>query len=137
MGTFHLKVIAYDKIFYNDEAQSVVLPALDGELQILSNHEEYVIALKDGEVRITTPDGRVIPAVCASGFAEVKKDNQVEVLVETIERPEEIDVRRATEAKERIEERMRQQQSQMEYYRNSASLARAMARLKEASKYRH
>ncbi len=42
----------------------------------------------------------MIPAVCGSGFAEVNSDNQVEVLVDTIERPEEIDVRRAREAKE-------------------------------------
>ena len=79
----------------------------------------------------------MIPAVCGSGFVEVSSDNQVEVLVDTIERPEEIDVRRAREAKERVEERMRQHQSKMEYHRNAASLARAMARLKEANKYRH
>lgn len=101
MSTFHLKIIAYDKIFYDDEAASVVLPAIDGEVQILTNHEECVVALKEGEVRIGTTDGKMIPAVCGSGFAEVNSDNQVEILVDTIERPEEIDVRRAKEAKER------------------------------------
>ena len=137
MSTFHLKIIAYDKIFFDGEAESVVLPAIDGEIQILANHEEYVIALKEGEVRIGTPDGKMIPAVCGSGFAEVNSDNQVEILVDTIERPEEIDIRRAKEAKERAEERLLQHKSRMEYYRNTASLARAMARLKEANKYRH
>ena len=72
-----------------------------------------------------------------SGFAEVTSDNQVEILVDTIERPEEIDIRRAKEAKERAEERLLQHKSRMEYYRNTTSLARAMARLKEANKYRH
>ena len=106
MSTFHLKIIAYDKIFYDDEAASVVLPAIDGEVQILTNHEECVVALKTGEVRIGTPKGEMIPAVCGSGFAEVTSDNQVEILVDTIERPEEIDIRRAKEAKERAEERL-------------------------------
>ena len=64
MSTFHLKIIAYDKIFYDDEAASVVLPAIDGEVQILTNHEECVVALKTGEVRIGTPEGEMIPAVC-------------------------------------------------------------------------
>ena len=137
MSTFHLKIIAYDKIFYDDEAASVVLPAIDGEVQILTNHEECVVALKTGEVRIGTPKGEMIPAVCGSGFSEVTSDNQVEILVDTIERPEEIDIRRAKEAKERAEERLLQHKSRMEYYRNTASLARAMARLKEANKYRH
>ena len=40
------------------------------------------------------------------------------------------------EAKERAEERLRQHQSKMEYYRSTASLSRAMARLKEAKKFR-
>ena len=135
MSTFHLKIIAYDKIFYDEEAASVVLPAIDGEVQILTNHEECVVALKTGEVRIGTPKGEMIPAVCGSGFAEVTSDNQVEILVDTIERPEEIDIRRAKEAKERAEERLLQHKSRMEYYRNTTSLARAMARLKEANNY--
>ena len=113
------------------------LPGIDGEVQILTNHEECVVALKTGEVRIGTPKGEMIPAVCGSGFAEVTSDNQVEILVDTIERPEEIDIRRAKEAKERAEERLLQHKSRMEYYRNTTSLARAMARLKEANKYRH
>ena len=83
MSTFHLKIIAYDKIFYDEEAASVVLPAIDGEVQILTNHEECVVALKTGEVRIGTPKGEMIPAVCGSGFAEVTSDNQVEILVDT------------------------------------------------------
>ena len=66
MSTFHLKIIAYDKIFYDDEAASVVLPAIDGEVQILTNHEECVVALKTGEVRIGTPKGEMIPAVCGN-----------------------------------------------------------------------
>ena len=66
MSTFHLKIIAYDKIFFDSEAESIVLPAIDGEVQILANHEECVIALKEGEVRIGTTDGKMIPAVCGS-----------------------------------------------------------------------
>lgn len=71
MSTFHLKIIAYDKIFYDDEAASVVLPAIDGEVQILTNHEECVVALKTGEVRIGTPKGEMIPAVCGSGLQKL------------------------------------------------------------------
>ena len=47
--------------------------------------------------------------------------------------PEEIDVRRAEEAKQRAEERLRQKQSIHEYYHSRAALARAMARLKATS----
>ena len=50
--------------------------------------------------------------------------------METAESPEEIDIRRAEEAKERALEQLRQKQSIQEYYRSSASLSRAMSRLK-------
>ena len=63
-------------------------------------------------------------------------NNRVSVLVNTAERPEDIDVKRAEEAKERAEERLRQKQSIQEYHLSQASLARAMARLK-ASRNKH
>lgn len=53
--------------------------------------------------------------------------------MDTCESPEDIDVRRAKEAKERAEEQLRQKQSIQEYYRSKASLARAMERLKASS----
>ena len=46
-------------------------------------------------------------AVVGMGFVEIV-NNRVTLLVETAERPEEIDVARAREAKERAEEQMRQ-----------------------------
>ena len=71
-------------------------------------------------------------AVVGMGFVEIV-NNRVTLLVETAEKPEEIDVRRAEEAKQRAEERLRQKQSIHEYYHSRAALARAMARLKATS----
>ena len=73
-----------------------------------------------------------IHAVVGMGFVEIV-NNRVTLLVETAEKPEEIDVRRAEEAKQRAEERLRQKQSIHEYYHSRAALARAMARLKATS----
>ena len=47
-----------------------------------------------------------------------------------MERPEDIDLKRAQEAKERAKEQLRQKQSIEEYYISRAALARAMSRLK-------
>ena len=61
-------------------------------------------------------------------------NNRVSVLVDTAEHPDEIDVRRAKEAKERAKEQLRQEQSIREYHMSKASLARAMSRLRYSSK---
>ena len=52
------------------------------------------------------------------------------IVVDTVERPEDIDIIRAREAKTRAEERMKQKQSRLQYYHTQASLARAMNRLR-------
>ena len=61
-------------------------------------------------------------------------NNRATILVETAERPEDIDMVRAREAKERAEEQLRQKLSEKEYHHVKSSLARAMARLSETSR---
>ena len=127
MNTFYLKVIASDRTFFAGRCQALTVPALDGEVGIMAHHENMVMAIAMGEMRITDVEGKQTIAVVGTGFAQMM-NNRVTVLVDTAELPEEIDIRRAREAKERAEEQMRQKQSMQEY------LARAMSRLKATSK---
>ena len=129
MDTFGLKIIASDRVFYEGRCRKLILPAPDGEMGILANHENMGIAVNVGDARMEIEEGSWGDVAVGRGFAEVV-NNRVTVLVDTAERPEEIDVRRAEEAKERAEEQLRQKQSIQEYYRTQASLARAMNRLK-------
>ena len=133
MNTFFLKIISSDKVFYEGKCQNLILPMEDGQFSILAHHENMVVA--NGELHLKTPEGEWITAAVSRGFAEII-NNRVSVLVNSAERPEEIDVKRAEEAKERAQERLRQKQSIQEYYLSQASLARAMTRLK-TSKDKH
>ena len=129
MDTFGLKIIASDRVFYIGRCRKLILPAPDGKMGILPDHENMVIAISVGDARREIEEGSWVDIAVGAGFAEVV-NNRVTILVDTAERPEEIDVRRAEEAKERAEEQLRQKQSLQEYYRTQASLARAMNRLK-------
>ena len=129
MSTFSLKIISTDKVFYDGKCEYLVIPTIDGEKGILAHHENMVIAVEIGELRFRKPDGEWVTAVVSQGFAEIV-NNRASVLVNTAERPEDIDVKRAEEAKERAEEQLRQKQSIQEYYLSQASMARAMTRLK-------
>ena len=132
MDTFGLKIIASDKVFYGGRCRKLIIPAPDGEKGILPNHENMVIAIAVGtaKVQLAGEDEWKDLAV-GTGFAEIV-NNRVTLLVDTAERPEDIDVRRAQEQQERAEEQMRQKQSTQEYYHTQASLARAMTRLRVA-----
>lgn len=131
MSTFSLKIIASNKVFYDGKCRSVVVPALDGELAVMAHHENMVVATRAGELRFQVEEkSEWCKAVVGIGFVHIA-NNRVTVLVDTAERPEEIDEVRAREAYERAKERLRQRQSIVEYHMSQASLARAMARLKK------
>lgn len=131
MDTFGLKIIASDRKFYEGRCKALTIPAPDGEKGILPNHENMVIAVVVGDGRIRLEDGTWVDVALGNGFAEIV-NNRVTLLVDTAERPGEIDARRAEEAKERAEEQLRQKQSIQEYHMSQASLARAMNRLRVA-----
>lgn len=133
MKTFSLKVLASDKVFFDGRCQMVVLPAKDGQLGVLANHGDMVTALSMGEMRIQKEDGTWETALIGKGVMQ-DVNNRMLVLVEFAEHPEEIDKKRAMEAKQRAEEQLRQKQSILEYHHSKAALARALARIRESSK---
>ena len=100
MNTFFLKVIASDKVFFSGKAEMVNIPTLDGEKVFLAHHENIVIAIEMGDLKFRTEDGETHHAVVGKGFAQVI-NNRVTVLVDSAERPEDIDKIRAEEALER------------------------------------
>ena len=112
MNTFELKVIAIDKTFFTGKCQQVIVSATDGSIGIMAHHENTVMALVEGPMRIQLEDGTWLA-----------------------EKPEEIDERRAKEALERAQEAMRQKQSIQEYHMSQANMARAMARLAAKKHY--
>ena len=132
MSSFSLRIIASDHVFYDGSCEILTVPAHDGPVSILAHHEAMMMATQEGEVRFR-PAGSTEwqEAVVGIGIVQVV-NNRALMVVDSAERPEEIDVRRAQEALERAEEQMRQKQSIQEYYHTQASLARAMNRLKLA-----
>ena len=134
MASYNLRIIAADKEFFTGKCVSLIIPAFDGQKEILAHHEDIVIAV-DGFMMRYKPEGsdEWIQAVVGQGFVQIL-NNRVVLLVETVERPEDIDIARAEAAKARAEEQLRQKQSIQEYYHSSASLARAMARIKVADR---
>lgn len=133
--TFTLRVIVSDKIFFDGKCMQLIIPATDGAMGILANHENMVVAVTNGDMRIQTEDGSWIEAAIGTGFAQIS-NNRAMVLADTAERPEEIDEERAKRAMERAQERLRQKQSLQEYHLSQAALSRAMSRLSMCSKYR-
>ena len=132
MKTFKLEIVATDKVFYSGDAEMLVFPSLDGEHGVLADHELMVAPVVAGELRYTVNGEQKLAAV-GNGFVESRGDRVI-LICDFVERPEDIDVKRAQLAKERAEERIRLKKSEREYVHSQAALSRAMARLKVTSK---
>lgn len=135
MSTFKLKVVASNKVFFDGEAESLVIPvAEEGQCGFLAHHENTVAPIEFGEMKIVDDKGNTTIAFVGSGFLEFF-NNQANLICISVETPDEIDKRRALEAKERAEEELRQKRSINEYYQSQANLSRAMERLKIKNKH--
>lgn len=135
MNTFKLKVVASNKVFFDGEAKSLVVPvAEEGLCGFLANHSNTVAPIEFGEMKIVDANDNTVEAFVGSGFLEFF-NNEANIVCISVELPEEIDKRRAEEAKERAEEQLRQEHSVYEYYEAQANLARAMERLKVKNRH--
>ena len=131
--TYALQIISSDGVFYFGRTQSMVVPVIDGELGILPEHEEMMLAIKEGILRYQ--DAKDVWHEAAIGRGALQfAHNRCTIVVDTAEKPEDIDVKRAEEAKARAEEKLHQQLSAREYKIMQAALARALARLKLVKK---
>lgn len=128
-NTFGLEIYAANRQFFSGRAQSLIIPAEDGQKEFLAHHANMICAIVPGELRFQDAEGNWEVVAVSSGFVEML-NNRAKLFCLTVERPEEIDIRRAEEARDRAEEQLRQQQSIVEYHRSQAALARAMTRLR-------
>lgn len=143
---FFLKIYAEDGVFYEGECRELIIPCVDGEKAFLPGHEDVVYALYNGLLRFQVPakpenteDRSMnaftsakpvwIEAVVGKGVA-CFLDNECTVLAEAVERPDEIDEKRAKAAYERAQEMMQKELSMREYRISQMAMARATARIR-------
>ena len=134
MNSFILNITASSGEFYQGSCESMVLPVKDGVYGVQAGHSPVLVAIHMGMLKFTV-DGEIREILVGDGIAEVTP-TFVLLLVDSAERPEDIDKNRAEAARIRAEERLQPKQSMHEYYQTKIALDRAMQRLQTASKYK-
>lgn len=130
---FYLEVITPERKFFEGNVEMVIVDSTDGQLGIMKGHVPKVAPIAIGIIKIKQ-QGVWREAAINEGFMEVTPEKTI-ILSHSVEWPEEIDIKRAQEALERAQERLRQKRSLTEYHRSKAALARAMSRLKVRKRY--
>ena len=124
---FNLKILTPEREFFDGDVEAVTADAPDGSVMVLADHAPFIMPVSIGNIGIKRDD-KWESSVNSEGFMEVRRDG-VMIFVQSCEHPEEIDARRAEDARKRALEHMRQKQSMTEYKQSKIALARAMARL--------
>ena len=134
METFLVHILAADKTLYEGPCESLTIPTSDGEQGILAHHSSMIAAVLPGTLRYQAPGQPVQTAAVSPGMVKIAH-NDVLVLVDSAERPEEIDAARAQREADEAREAMLQRKSRQEYQLAQATLARAVNRLRVKEQY--
>lgn len=124
-----LEIVTPDKKVLEEKVHMLIVKGSEGELGILPNHIPLVTPLQVGPA-IARSNGQDRIVAVNGGFLEVRKD-RVTILAESAELPEDIDKRRAEEAKRRAEERLsKRHQDEVDFLRAERALQRALNRIR-------
>ena len=129
METFQVHILAADKNFYEGPCVSMTIPTSDGEVGILAHHSSMIAAVQPGTLRYQAPGEEVRRAAISPGMVKIE-GNDVLVLVDSVERPEEIDAVRAQREIDEAREVLLQKLSRQEHQIAQATMARALNRLR-------
>ena len=129
------KIVTPEKTVFEDTVNQATLPTTDGEITILPNHRSYIASLKSGEMMLRKGEEEILLSI-SGGFVEFH-DNELIILADTAERAEEIDLKRAEEARQKAEELKTQRISmdEDEYARVAAAIQKESARIRVAKKH--
>lgn len=102
MNTLQLEIVTPEKKAYSEQVSHVVLPAFEGEMDVLPQHVPMVVMIKPGEIR-AMHNGQAVELAVGEGFAEIT-GGTVTVLTDVALTAEQIDEGQVEAALKRAQE---------------------------------
>ena len=126
-----VKIMAPDRVFYEGQVSFIEFNTTEGILGIYPKHIPMTVVISPGVLKLVEANGETKEAALLSGFAEVLGDS-ITMLAESVEWPEEIDIKRAEEAKIRAERRLKDDSQDLN--RAELALKRSVVRMQLGGK---
>lgn len=133
VDTFKLHIYATDRVFYDGDCNSLTVNTIDGQMGVLAHHSNMICALLNGTTVYKVGE-KTYFAATSEGVMKIE-DNDVLVLVDTAEHPEEIDKLQNERILAAAKEEKMQSKTPSEMYLAEARLIKAQNRLKVKDKY--
>ena len=132
MNSYRLQIVTPDGCAFDGNAEGLNMRTSEGYVSILAGHADYIAALDIGEVTLTA-GGTERRAACGGGFVSVT-GGEVRMVTTTFEYSDDIDVDRASAAKEKAQKKIDAAKDARELEMAKAKLMRALTRLQVAGK---
>ena len=134
--TIQVDIVSAEGELFSGPATMVFAPASQGDLGIAPRHAPLLTLLKAGEVQVQTPEGERQHFFVGGGALEVQP-NKVTVLADTAVRAKDLDEAAALEAKQRVEEALKDKTGQINQAEALAELVRLTEQLKLIQRLRN
>ncbi len=128
---YNLTIVTPEKIFFDGEVSSLVIPGSEGYLGVLTDHAPLITAVVPGKVLVIDKDKKEISMAVSFGFFEVSS-NHATLLADSIEYSSDIDIERAREALERARQLARNEAGEIDTPRAQKAITRAKSRIRIA-----
>lgn len=131
-ANFKVEITTPQKKWNFEDVISCSAPGTKGNFQVLLNHAPLMSELEIGSINIRTKK-KTSTFATSGGFLEVKQ-NIVNLILESCEEANQIDVERAKNAADRARKRLEEKSAEIDLARAQSALARAINRQNVAQK---
>ena len=133
MMPFNLKIVTPDGLFFDGQAEQLIVRTITGDIGIMARHMNYLSPLGMGRAVVIT-EGKRRTAACIGGMVSVM-NGDVTLMPTTFEWAEDIDIERAERSYAKASKIVEENASDTDVKLAKAKLSRAMVR-KGVAKYR-
>jgi len=134
--TIHVDIVSAESEIFSGLAETIIAPAIQGEVGILPRHAPLLTQLKPGVVHVKKGDDKEEETFYINGGMLEVQPHKVTVLADTATRAHDLDEAAALEAKQRAEKLLSDKQTDIDYAKAQAELVEAMAQLQAIERLR-
>lgn len=128
----HLKITTHERVVFDEDVEEISSKSTEGSFGVLPGHIPFMCPLDIGITKVVK-DGKPQLFTIMGGIFQLQ-GNEALILTQVAEKAEEIDIERALEAKKRAQERLENEEDNLDIQRAEIALARALARIKVTQK---
>jgi len=134
-STVHCSIVSAEKEIFSGQVQMVVANGTIGELGIFPGHTPLLTGVKPGPVRLKLENGEEEIFFASGGYLEVQP-NAITILADTALRADDLDEAAAEAAKQKAEQELADNRSDIDFGRVQADIQETVAMLRTIRKYR-